>query len=244
MDIKRSALLGHSSGAAAAFTAAALSRNLSLAPSLISPAARASGVVGAGRINPSFVNVPFSSLSRPSSSAAAAGAAAAFYNPDLQTSDPSWPVIQAVFALSMAFVAMPSAAPPAVFAPVFLLLGRRDTVVPVAQQAGIFDALSPESARRVFAVMENGNHCFLAPRSRYERPASDCDYSLARQRYVLSPSVQSWVARRYAVAFFRAALYGDAAAAQLAWGPLLERDGMMDVRGHEEFYPELSLQLL
>lgn len=203
VDVKRSGLFGHSSGASAALTAAAFSRNVSLAPFLVP----FSGPVG--RVSPSLVSAPA---------------------PGQERADPSWPDVRAVFALSVAVVAIPAAAPPAVRAPVFLLLGRRDGIVSPEQQEGIFSGLTG-SPRRVLAVMGCGNHCFLDPMSFYPYPPSDCDLSLSRQREILSPSAQSFVARRSVVAWFRAALYGEGGAAEaLAWGQRLKDDLLMDVR--------------
>lgn len=204
--MKRSGLFGHSSGGSVSLTASAFSTNPSLAPQLVAPSSPALFP----RIDPRFVDVR---------------------SPADPQSDPSWPVIRGVFALSVAAVAMPSATPPNVRSPVFILLGRRDSIVQPPLQENIFNGLSARP-KRVFAVMRGGNHCFLDPLERYPYPASDCDWSLELQGQLLSPAAQSWVSRRSAVAFFRAALYGDAspAGAGYAWGKELRNDPLMDVR--------------
>lgn len=218
--MKRSGLFGHSSGASASLAAAAFSRDLSLSASLVAPIAQP---LSPNTVNPSLVAVP----SAPAGGGGGSGAA------DLLT-DPSWPVIKGVLTLTMAFIATPQAAPPNVRAPVFMLLGRHDSIVPVEQQVGIFEDLGPADGdgRHVMAVMGAGNHCFLDPQPSFPRGSSDCRSSQTRQRELLSPSAQSWVGRRYTVAFFRAALLGDTEAAAVAWGPVVRNDPLMDVRPH------------
>lgn len=79
-------------------------------------------------------------------------------------------------------------------APTFLLLGRRDQIVPVWQHEEVFRALRSSGPPRVEAVMENGNHCFLDPEQSFPYPSSDCDLSLNDPRGLLSPAAQarSW----------------------------------------------------